>query len=205
MPQKFVRAPKQKRTAALTSVSDLVKSFDRYKQLSLSPQLVRYTRLGSVPDSESVVRPEASGRSTAASNLFYRVPIKPRMPIGSLKQAVAEVSQAAKDLVSSGQVRVKSPVPGPSGLCAVPKVPLTDPPSSGGALVDIGDQAVSDLMDTAGLESSLDWTEDDAKSVLYTEQGATDNLPHHLQLQGQIPFTPTFTEEEAAALSLIHI
>jgi hypothetical protein len=45
----------------------------------------------------------------------------------------------------------------------------------------------------------LDWTEDDAMSLLYTESGATDNLPHHLQLQDQVPFTPVFTAEEAAA------
>ena len=133
MPQKLVRAPKQKRTAALTSVSDLVKSFDRHKQLTLSPQLVRFTRLGSVPDSDSVTRPEASGRPTAASNFFCRVPIKTKMPIGSIKQAVAEVSQAAKDLVSTGHVRVKSPVPGPSGLSKAPsKASLADPPALGG-------------------------------------------------------------------------
>jgi hypothetical protein len=36
-------------------------------------------------------------------------------------------------------------------------------------------------------------------SLLYTENGATDNLPHHLQLQDQVPFTPVFTAEEAAA------
>jgi hypothetical protein len=47
MPQKIVRAPKQKRTAALTSVSDLVKTFDRHRQLTLSPQLVKFRRLGS--------------------------------------------------------------------------------------------------------------------------------------------------------------
>jgi hypothetical protein len=35
-------------------------------------------------------------------------------------------------------------------------------------------------------------------SLLYTENGATENLPHHLQLQGQVPFTPVFTAEEAA-------
>jgi hypothetical protein len=58
MPQKNVRAPKQKRTAALTSVSELVKTFDRHKQLTLSPQLVKFRRLGSVPDSESVAKPE---------------------------------------------------------------------------------------------------------------------------------------------------
>ncbi len=102
MPQKFVRAPKQKRTAALTSVSDLVKTFDRHRQLTLSPQLVRFTRLGSVTESESVPKPEASGRPSAASNFFYRVPIKVKMPLGSIKQVVSELGQAAKDVVGSG-------------------------------------------------------------------------------------------------------
>jgi hypothetical protein len=109
MPQKLVRAPKQKRTAALTSVSDLVKTFDRHRQLTLSPQLVRFTRLGSVTESDSVTKPEGSGKPSAASNFFYRVTIKAKMPLGSIKQVVSELGQAAKAVVGSGLV------PGPSG------------------------------------------------------------------------------------------
>ncbi len=74
MPQKIVRAPKQKRTAALTSVSDLVKTFDRHRQLTLSPQLVKFRRLGSTSEPESVVKPEAHRRPSVASNYFYKVP-----------------------------------------------------------------------------------------------------------------------------------
>ena len=106
MPQKFVRAPKQKRTAALTSVSDLVKTFDRHRQLTLSPQLVKFRRLGSTSESESVVKPEVHRRPSVASNFFYKVPIKPKMPLGAIKQAASDFSQAAKDLVSTGQLSV---------------------------------------------------------------------------------------------------
>jgi hypothetical protein len=72
MPHKIVRAPKQKRTAALLSVTDLVKVFDRHKQLILSPQLVRFTRLGSasLSDSENISKPEA-GKFPAALSQFY--------------------------------------------------------------------------------------------------------------------------------------
>jgi hypothetical protein len=68
-----------------------------------------------------------------------------------------------------------------------------------GTLVDVNDNAVGNLMETAGNGTSLDWTEDDATSLLYTENGATENLPYHLQLQDQVRFTPVFTAEEAAA------
>jgi hypothetical protein len=198
MPQKSVRAPKQKRTAALTSVSDLVKTFDRHRQLTLSPQLVRFTRLGSVTDSESITKPEASGRPSVASNLFYRVPIKVKMPLGSIKQVVSELGQAAKDVVGSGL---------PSGsdsqlfkgsrnsLSAVVQEKTET------NLVDFSDNTAGNQTETAGNGTSLDWTEDDATTLLYTESGATDDLPHHLQLQDQVPFTPVFTEEEAAAAS----
>ncbi len=115
MPQKFVRAPKQKRTAALTSVLDLVKTFDRHRQLTLSPQLVKFRRLGSISDSESVVKPEAHRRPSVTSNFFYKVPIKPKMPLGAIKQAASDFSQAAKDLVSTGQLSVTGlAVAGPS-------------------------------------------------------------------------------------------
>jgi hypothetical protein len=66
-------------------------------------------------------------------------------------------------------------------------------------LVDFSDNMAGNQMETAGNGTSLDWTEDDVTSLLYTENGATGNLPHHLQLQDQVPFTPVFTEEEAAA------
>jgi hypothetical protein len=190
-----VRAPKQKRTAALTSVSDLVKTFDRHRQLTLSPQLVRFTRLGSVTESESVTKPEASGRPSVASNFFYRVPIKVKMPLGSIKQVVSELGQAAKDVVGSGLA------PGPTGqsltgsrnsLSAVQEKTET-------TLVDLSDNTVGNETETAGNGTSLDWTEDDATTLLHTENGATDDLPHHLQLHDQVPFTPVFTEEEAAA------
>jgi hypothetical protein len=82
-------------------VSDLVKTFDRHRQLTLSPQLVRFTRLGSVTESDSVTKPEGSGKPTVASNFFYRVPIKVKMPLGSIKQVVSELGQAAKDVVGS--------------------------------------------------------------------------------------------------------
>jgi hypothetical protein len=187
MPQKLVRAPRQKRTAALTSVSDLVKTFDRHRQLTLSPQLVRFTRLGSVTESESVIKPEGSGKPTAASNFFYRVPIKAKMPLGSIKQVVSELGQAAKEVVGS------SLAPGLSGQSlAGSKGSLTTAlMHAETTLVDLSDNTAGHQTETAGNGTSLDWTEDDATSLLYTENGATDNLPHHLQLQDQIPFTPS--------------
>jgi hypothetical protein len=201
MPQKPVRAPKQKRTAALTSVSDLVKTFDKHRQLTLSPQLVRFRRLGSASDSgsDSVVKPEAHRRPSVTSNFFYRVPIKPKMPLGAIKQAASDFSQAAKDLVSTGQLSVTGlATAGPSKAASAAS--LTAPSPAEGTLVDVN--VVSDhsnLLESAGVGTSLDWTEDDATSLLYTEEGATNNLPHHLQLQDQVPFTPVFTEEEAAS------
>jgi hypothetical protein len=86
MPQKLVRAPKQKRTAALSTVSDLVKVFDRHKQLTLSPQLVRFTRLGSATETACVTKPEGSVKASVASNSLYKVPIKPKMSLGSLNR-----------------------------------------------------------------------------------------------------------------------
>jgi hypothetical protein len=65
--------------------------------------------------------------------------------------------------------------------------------------VDVSDNVTGSTVEAAPNGTSLDWTEDDAMSLLYTESGATDNLPHHLQLQDQVPFTPVFTAEEAAA------
>jgi hypothetical protein len=70
--------------------------------------------------------------------------------------------------------------------------------------MDVGVSDNSNMLDSVGVGTSLDWTEDDATSHLYTEQGATDNLPHHLQLQDQVPFTPVFTEEEAAASAAMY-
>jgi hypothetical protein len=203
MPQKFVRAPKQKRTAALTSVSDLVKTFDRHRQLTLSPQLVKFRRLGSTSDSESVVKPEAHRRPSVASNFFYKVPIKPKMPLGAIKQAASDFIQAAKDLVSTGQLSVVSvATPGPSQAASVAS--LTAVPSIEGTLVDVSVSDASNMLESGAVGTSLDWTEDDATSLLYTEQGATDNLPHHLQLQDQVPFTPVFTEEEVAASEALY-
>jgi hypothetical protein len=199
MPQKLVRAPKQKRTAALTSVSDLVKTFDRHRQLTLSPQLVRFTRLGSVTETESVTKPEGSGKPTAASNFFYRVPIKTKMPLGSIKQVVSELGQAAKDVVGSGLtagLNSQSQAGSKGSLVA-----STAPAET--TLVDFSDNTAGNQTETAGNGTSLDWTEDDATSLLYTENGATDNLPHHLQLHDQIPFTPVFTAEEAAASEVL--
>ncbi len=82
MPQKLVCALKQKQTAALSTVSDLVKVFDRHKQLTLLPQLVRFTRLGSATETVSVTKPEGSGKASVASNFLYKVPIKPKMSLG---------------------------------------------------------------------------------------------------------------------------
>jgi hypothetical protein len=117
------------------------------------------------------------------------------MSLGSIKQAVSDFGQAAKDLVGSGTV------PGPSGLtAAASKSSLASIPASAeGTLVDVSDNVVGSLLETAGNGTSLDWTEDNAMSLLYTENGATENLPHHLQLQDQVSFTPVFTAEEAAA------
>jgi hypothetical protein len=203
MPQKFVRAPKQKRTAALTSVSDLVKTFDRHRQLTLSPQLVKFRRLGSVSDSESVVKPEAHRRPSVTSNFFYKVPIKPKMPHGAIKQAASDFSQAAKDLVSTGQLSVTGlAAAGPSRMASAAS--MTAVPPAEGNLVDVSVSDNSNLLESAGVGTSLEWTEDDATSLLYTEEGATSNLPHHLQLQDQVPFTPVFTAEEAAASAALH-
>ncbi len=147
-------------------------------------------------ESESVTKPEASGRPSVASNFFYRVPIKVKMPLGSIKQVVSELGQAAKDVVGSGLT------PGPAGQ------PLTGSRNSLSAvvqektetnLVDLSDNTAGNQTETAGNGTSLDWTEDDATTLLYTESGATDDLPHHLQLHDQVPFTPVFTEEEVAA------
>jgi hypothetical protein len=197
MPQKFVRAPEQKRTAALTSVSDLVKTFDRHRQLTLSPQLVKFRRLGSASDSESVAKPEGHRRSSVASNFLYKVPIKPKMPLGAIKQAASDFSQAAKDLVSMGQLSVAGLAATGSSKSAL-VASLTIAPPAEGTLVDVGVSDNSNMLDSVGVGTSLDWTEDDATSLLYTEEGATGNLPHHLQLQDQVPFTPVFTAEEAA-------
>jgi hypothetical protein len=148
-----------------------------------------------VTESESVTKPEGSGKPTAASNFFHRVPIKVKMPLGSIKQVVSELGQAAKDVVGSGLA------PGPSGQSlAGSKSSLTAAPvPAETTLVDFSDNTVGNQTETAGNGTSLDWTEDDVTSLLYTENGATDNLPHHLQLQDQVPFTPVFTEEKAAA------
>jgi hypothetical protein len=118
------------------------------------------------------------------------------MPLGSIKQVVSELGQAAKDVVGSGLT------PGSAGQ------PLTGSRNSLSAvvqektetnLVDFSDNTAGNQTETAGNGTSLDWTEDDATTLLYTESGATDDLPHHLQLHDQVPFTPVFTEEEAAA------
>jgi hypothetical protein len=203
MPQKTVPAPKQKRTAALTSVSDLVKTFDRHRQLTLSPQLVKFRRLGSTSESESVVKPEAHRRPSVASNFFYKVPIKPKMSLGAIKQAASDFSQAAKELVSTGQLSVASlATPGPSQAASVAS--LTAAPSAEGTLVDVSVSNASNVLESGAVGTSLDWTEDDVTSLLYTEQGTTDNLPHHLQLQDQVPFTPVFTDEEAAASAAMY-
>jgi hypothetical protein len=157
MPQKSVRAPKQKRTAALTSVSDLVKTFDKHRQLTLSPQLVKLRRLGSASDSESVVKPEAHRRPSVTSNFFYKVPIKPKMPLGAIKQAASDFSQAAKDLVSTGQLSVTGlAAAGPSKAASVAS--LSAPPPAEGTLVDVGVSDNSNLLESAGVGTSLDWT-----------------------------------------------
>jgi hypothetical protein len=156
---------------------------------------VRFTRLGSATETASVTKPEGSVKASVASNSLYRVPIKPKMSLGSIKQAVSDLGQAAKDLVGSGIT------PGPSGLAAAAsKSSLTSTTASAeGTLVDVSDNVTGSAVEAAPNGTSLDWTEDDAMSLLYTESGATDNLPHHLQLQDQVPFTPVFTAEEAAA------
>ncbi len=107
---------------------------------------------------------------------------------------MSDLGQAAKDLVGSGTV------PGPSGLtAAASKGSLNSTSATAeGTVVDVSDNVVGSAVEAAGNGTSLDWTEDDVMSLLYTENGATENLPHHLQLQGQVPFTPVFTAEEAA-------
>ncbi len=149
--------------------------FDQYKQLTLSPQLVRFTRLGSVTESVGVTKPEGSGKPLSASNLVYNVPMKSKMSLGSVKQAVSDFGQAAKDLVGSGKV------PGLSGLTtAASKSSLASIHTTAeGTLGDVSDNAAGNLMETAVNGISLDWIEDDATSLLYTENGATENLPHH--------------------------
>jgi hypothetical protein len=142
----------------------------------------------------SVIKPEGSGKPSVASNHLYKVPIKSKMSLGSIKQAVSDFGQAAKDLVGSGGI------PGPSGLMAAASKSSLASTAAEGTLVDVSVNVVGDLMETAGNGTSLDWMEDDAKSLLYTENGATENRPHHLQLQDQVPFIPVFTVEEAAAL-----
>ncbi len=138
------------------------------------------------------------------SNFFYKVPIKPKMPLGAIKQAASDFSQAARDLVSTGQLSVTGlAVAGPSKVASAAS--LTALPPAEGTLVDVGVSDNSNLLESAGVGTSLDWTEDDATSLLYTEEGATSNLPHHLQLQDQVPFTPVFTAEEAAASVALHI
>jgi hypothetical protein len=133
------------------------------------------------------------------SNFFYKVPIKPKMPLGAIKQAASDFSQAAKDLVSTGQLSVTGLATAGSSKAAS-AASLTAPPPAEGTLVDVTVASDhSNLLESAGVGTSLDWTEDDATSLLYTEEGATNNLPHHLQLQDQVPFTPVFTEEEAAS------
>jgi hypothetical protein len=66
-----------------------------------------------------------------ASNFFYKVPIKPKMPLGAIKQAASDFSQAAKDLVGTSQLSVTGlAAPGPSK--AVSKTSLaSDPPAEG--------------------------------------------------------------------------
>ncbi len=147
-----------------------MKVFDRHKQLTLSPQLVRFTRLGSATETASVTKPEGSAKASVASNSLYRVPIKPKMSLGSIKQAVSDLGQAAKDLVGSGIT------PGPSGLAAAAsKSSLTSITASAeGTLVDVSDNVTGSAMEAAPHGTSLDWTEDDATSLLYTERGATD-------------------------------
>jgi hypothetical protein len=181
-----------------------VKTFDRHRQLTLSPQLVKFRRLGSVLDSESVAKPEGHRRPSVASNFFYKVPIKPKMPLGAIKQAASDFSQAAKDLVGTGQLSVTGQAAPGSSQAASTTSLTNDPPAEGTLVyVSVSDNATSNLMESAGVGTFMDWTEDDAMSLLYTEEGATSNLPHHLQLQDQIPFTPVFTAEEAAASAAI--
>ncbi len=110
-------------------MSDLVKVFDRHKQLTLSPQLVRFSRLGSA----------------------YRVLIKPKMPLGSLKPVVAEVNQAARDLVGTGKMSVKSPPTGPSGVKAMAKVAFTA--SLVSILSDIGGSVVGGAIHDDGQQT----------------------------------------------------
>ncbi len=57
---------------------------------------MKFRRLGSVSDSESVVKPETHRRPSVTSNFFYKVPIKPKMPLGAIKQAASDFSQAAR-------------------------------------------------------------------------------------------------------------
>jgi hypothetical protein len=118
------------------------------------------------------------------------------MSLGAIKQAASDFSQAAKDLVSTGQLIV-------TGLVAS-VASLTAAPPTEGTLVDVSVSDASNMLESVGVGTYLDWTEDDATSLLYTEEDATGNLPHPLQLQDQVPFTPVFTAEEAAAAAALH-
>lgn len=96
----------------------------------------------------------------------------------------------------------KSRQPGPSGLVATAKTAsrtlLASAPSvqegntKGGVSQDEG-QHTDDQVGT-----SLDWTEDDARSILYIEKGPTEksSLPSSASRAGTV--YPTFTVEEAA-------
>ncbi len=125
------------------------------------------------------------------------------MSLGAIKQAASDFSQAAKDLVSTGQLSVTGlAASGPSKVASVAS--LTAVPPTEGTLVDVSVSDNSNMLESVGVGTSLDWTEDDATSLLYTEEGATSNLPHHLQLQDQVPFTPVFTAEEVAASAALY-
>jgi hypothetical protein len=64
-----------------------------------------------------------------ASNFFYKVPIKPKMSLGAIKQAASDFSQAAKDLVSTGQLSVTSlATSGPSQAASVASLTAAPPP-----------------------------------------------------------------------------
>jgi hypothetical protein len=128
-----------------------------------------------------------------------------KMPLGSLKQVMADFNKAAKDLVSTGKISATSPNPGPSGIQALSKAASKTSLASSASTTEktlinfVVSQTDGNLTDSAaGLGTSLNWTEDDVRPILYTEEGATGNLPHHFQPQDQIPFTPMFMGEETA-------
>lgn len=85
-------------------MQELRKAFDRHRQLTLSPQLVKFSRLSSISNSECTVKPDVSRRPSSYSTPIYRVPIKPKMPIGPIRKAVAEINQVARELVGPGKL-----------------------------------------------------------------------------------------------------